>query len=88
MIVYAFLHRRTHMDFGEVFKREYQCVSSAPAMPECVDGLVELVCQREAWECEPHACRFFQSNPHVFDEMLDKKTWVEVALENLWRQIV
>ena len=73
---------------AEVFKREHQRVGSAPAMPERLDGLVELVHQRETGQYEPHAFRLLQREAHIFDEMLDKKSWVEVALENSRRQIV
>lgn len=41
------LHRRIHLDFAEVFEREHQRMGSATAVPERVDGLVELVHQCE-----------------------------------------
>ena len=77
---YAFLYRRTHVDFAEVFEREHQRVGSATAMPERLDGLVELVHQRETGQYESHAFRFLQREAHVLDEMLDKESRVEVAL--------
>jgi hypothetical protein len=68
------------VDVCEFFEREHQRVDSAPAMPERLDGLVELVHQREAGQYEPHTLRFLQREAHVLDEMLDKESWVEVAL--------
>jgi len=68
------------VDFAEVFKRQYQRVGSVPAMPERLDGLVELVHQRETGQHEPHAFRLLQREAHVLDEMLDKESWVEVTL--------
>jgi hypothetical protein len=68
------------VDFAEVFKRDHQRVSSTTAMPVRLDGLVELLHQRETGEYEPHTFRLLQCDAHVLDEMLDKKSWVEVAL--------
>ena len=70
----------SRVDLREVFKREHQRVGSATAMPERLDGLVELVHQRETGQYEPHTSRFLQRETHVLDEMLDKESWVKVAL--------
>jgi hypothetical protein len=49
-------------------------------MPERLDGLVELVHQRETGQHEPHTFRLLEREPHIFDEVLDKKSRVEIPL--------
>ena len=70
------------MDYAEVFKREYQRVGFATAMPECLDGLVELMYRRETRQYEPYTFGFLQREAHIFDEVLDEKSRIEVALKN------
>ena len=76
------------VDLCKFFKREHQCVRSTAAMPKGLDGLVELVYQCETGKHDSHTLRLLQRDAHVFDEMFDKKSWVEVALQNSRRQIV
>src|SRR5215467_710500 len=76
------------MNFREVFKREYQRVGSTTAVPERVDGLIELVHQRETGQYESHTFRLLQHETHVFYEVLAEKSRFEVALQNSRRQIV
>ena len=68
------------MDVGEVFKRQHQREGSAAAVPERVDGLIELVHQRETGQHESHSFRLSQREAHVLDEVLDEKSWVEIPL--------
>ena len=76
------------MDSAEVFKREHQRMSSTKAMPQVHDSVVKLVHQCEAGEYEFHAFRFFQCDAHIFDEVLDKKSGLEVSLKNTRREVV
>ena len=47
-------------------------MGSATAMPERLDGLVELVHQRKTGQYEPHTFRLLQREAHIFDKMLDE----------------
>ena len=71
----------------EFFKREHQRVGSTPAMSERLDGLVELVHQQETGQYEPHTFRLLQSDAHIFNEVLDEKSRIEVSLKNTWSEM-
>src|SRR2546426_1571285 len=63
-------------------------MGSATAMPERLDGLVELVHQRKTGQYEPHTFRLLQREAHIFDKVLDEKSRFEVSLKNTWSEMV
>ena len=63
-------------------------MGSAPAMAERLHALIESVHQGQSGQCEVHAFRLIQCDAHVFDEVLNKETRVEVALQDSGGQVV
>ena len=63
-------------------------MGSTAAMPQGHDCVVELVHQRETGQHESHTFRLLQREAHIFDEVLDEKSWIEVSLKNTWREMV
>src|SRR2546427_556337 len=74
--------------WGGLLLCEHYRMGSATAMPERLDGLVELVHQRKTGQYEPHTFRLLQREAHIFDKMLDEKSRFEVSLKNTWSEMV
>src|SRR5262245_11568070 len=52
------------------------------------DTAVELLYQRETRQHETQASRFFKREAHIFDEMFNEESWLEVSLKNTLSEVV
>ena len=73
---------------GDLLQCQYQGMSAFFTMPLSLNRQVELVDQRQPREGNAHLFCFSKSQAHVFDEVFDKETRVEITIENARCQVV
>ena len=57
-------------------------------MAECLDLFIELMCEGQSGQGEPSPPGFFQRNAHIFDEMFDEESRIEIAGQHPGRQMI
>ena len=65
-----------------------QGMCAEPAVALGLNGQVELVGEGESGQAEVHSFGFVESDAHVFDEVLDKKSRVKITVHDTWAEVV
>lgn len=70
------------VDSGDMRQSKFEGVCAVATIPLCLHGKVKLVTEGQSRHREAHLLRFFEGDAHILDEMLHKKSGIEVVVDD------